>query len=255
MEDRPSLQSAGAVSGTGIVERAKGILLKPKDEWPRIAAETTEPAKVLTSYAIPLIAIGPIASLIGSQLFPLSVLGITYETSITAAVATAVVSFVLGILSLFVVSFVANFLSPKFGGKDSFPAAFRLVAYSMTAAWVVGFVGLMPALALLGILALYSLYLLYLGATPVLGVPQDKAVAFTAVTVVVAIVVNIVVTAVAVTITGAFGFAAGVAAASATPETATLDLGELGKVEVNGDTTTFTTADGEEVKVTVPAEE
>ena len=56
MEDRPSLQSA---SGTaGLVERAKAIVLQPKAEWPRIAGETTEPTSLLTSYAIPLIAIG-----------------------------------------------------------------------------------------------------------------------------------------------------------------------------------------------------
>jgi len=250
MEDRPSLQTAG----TGIVERAKSILLQPKTEWPRVAAETTEPTKVLTGYAIPLIAIGPIASLIGSQLFPLSVLGITYKPSITAAVATAVVSFVLAIVSLFVIAFVANFLSPKFGGKDNFPATFRLVAYSMTAAWLAGIFGLMPALAILAILGLYSLYLFYLGATPVLGVPQDKAVGFTAVTVIGAIVVNIVVYVIAGTITGAFGLAAGAAALSAAPETATVDLGELGKVEINGDTATVT-VDGQEVEVTVPQEE
>lgn len=250
MEDRPSLQSAG----TGIVERAKAIVMQPKTEWPRVATETTEPAKVLTGYAIPLIAIGPVASFVGSLLFPVTVLGITYKPSFAAAASTAVVTFVLAIVSLFVISFVANFLSPKFGGKDNFASAFRLVAYSMTAAWVAGIFGLFPALAILSILGLYSLYLFYLGATPVLGVPQDKAVGFTVVTVIVAIVVNIVVWAVAATITGAFGFGAGMAAASATPETATLDMGDLGSVEVNGDTATFTTADGEKVEVTVPQE-
>ncbi|HEU4650826.1 MAG TPA: Yip1 family protein, partial [Croceibacterium sp.] len=228
MEDRPSLQSAG----TGIVARAKAILLKPKAEWPRIAGETTEPTSLLTSYAIPLIAIGPVAALIGSQLFPVSFMGVTYSPGFSFALGTAVTSFVLSIVGLFVVSFVANFLSPKFGGRDDWKAAFRLVVYSMTAAWVVGIVGLIPALAILGILALYSLYLFYLGATPVLGVPEDKAIGYTALTVVAAIVVQIVVAMVAGAITGAFGLAAGAAVASA--DTATVDMGELGKVEING---------------------
>jgi len=248
MEDRPSLQS----TDSGIVARAKSILMQPKAEWPHVATETTEPSKVLTGYAIPLIAIGPIAALIGNQLFPVSVLGITYKPSLSAGLATAVISFVLAIVSLFLVSFVANFLSPKFGGKDSFPAAFRLVAYSMTAAWVAGIFGLFPALGILSILGLYSFYLFYLGATPVLGVPQDKAVGYTVVTVIVAIVAYFIVAAVATAITGAFVVSG--AAATASAENATIDMGELGKVEINGDTATVT-VDGQEVEVTVPSEE
>jgi hypothetical protein len=209
MEDRPSLQS----TGTAIVERAKAVLLQPKTEWPRIASETAEPTKLLTSYAIPLIAIGPAATLIGSQLFPTSFLGVIYKPSFGFALSTAITSFVLAIIGLFVITFVANFLSPKFGGRNDWPAAFRLVAYSMTAAWVVGIIGLIPALAILGILALYSLYLFYLGATPVMGVPQDKSVGYTAITVVVAIVVQVVIAAIAGAITAAFGFAAGSALA------------------------------------------
>jgi hypothetical protein len=247
MEDRPSLQSASA----GIVERARAILLQPKAEWPRIAGETTEPAKVLTSYAIPLIAIGPIASLIGSQLFATSFMGVTYKPSLTFAVSTAVIGFVLSIVSLFVVSFVANFLSPKFAGKDDFPSAFRLVAYAMTAAWVVGIVNLVPALGVLGLLALYSLYLFYLGATPMMGVPQDKSAVYTVITVVVAIIVNVVVAAVAGAIVATMGIASG---ANAAAGVATVDMGELGRVEINGDTATLT-VDGQEVEVTVPAED
>ena len=244
MEDG-QLPQSGATS-TGIVERAKGILLRPKAEWPRIAGETTEPTSLLTSYAIPLIAIGPIATLIGSQLFPTSFMGVTYSPGFGFALSTAVTSFVFSIIGLFVVTFVANVLSPKFGGRDDWKSAFRLVVYSMTAAWVVGIVGLVPALAVLGILALYSLYLFYLGATPMMGVPQDKAAGYTAITVVAAIVVQIVVAMVAAAITGAFGLASGAAVAST--ETATVDLGELGMVEINGDTATVT-VDGQEVTV------
>src|SRR5262245_34153962 len=140
MEERPSLQPAA--TGAGIVERTKAILLQPKTEWPQIAGETTEPTSLLTSYAIPLIAIGPVATLIGSQLFATSFMGVTYSPGFGFALSTAITSFVFSIIGLFVVTFVANFLSPKFGGRDDWKAAFRLVVYSMTAAWLVGIVGL-----------------------------------------------------------------------------------------------------------------
>jgi len=199
MDDKISTPPAHS----GLVGRAKGILMQPKAEWPLVAAETTEPAKLLVSYVIPLAAIGPIAALIGSQLFGYNVIFATIRPSLGTAVGAALTSFVMSLISLFIVALVANFLSPKFGGRDSFPAAFRLVAYSMTAAWVAGIFNLVPTLAIVGtLIGFYSIYLFYVGAVPVMGVPQDKAASYTAVTVLAAIVVMLIVGAIAAAISG-----------------------------------------------------
>jgi len=250
-----------------LVERAKAILMQPRIEWPRIAAETTDPMKVLTSYVVPLALIGPIAGLIGMQIFGINAVIMTIRPSITTSLTIAVTSFVMAIVGIFVLSFVANWLSPKFGGRDNFPAAFRLVAYSMTAAWVGAIFGLIPALGLIGsLIGLYSFYLYYLGAEPVLGVPKDKTLGYTVVTVLVAIGVYLVVGLVTATVTGSMGLAAGAVAAdeidqatinlgelgsvTVDGENSTVDLGELGRVEVDGDTATLT-VDGQEVEVNV----
>jgi len=208
MEDRPSLQSAG----TGIVERAKSIIMQPKAEWPKVAGETAEPTKVLLGYALPLILIGPIATLIGGQLFGYNMGIASFKPTLGLSLTLAVTSLVQSVIMLFVIAFAANFLSPKFGGKDNFPAAFRLVAYSMTAAWLAGIFGLIPALGILGLLGLYSFYLFYLGATPVMGVPEDKTVTYTVVTVVVAIVVYVILATIVGAITGGMMLASGMAA-------------------------------------------
>src|SRR5687767_4706393 len=113
-DELPTTQSGSA----GLVERAKAIIMTPKAEWPKIAAETTTPTQVLVSYALPLIAIGPIASLIGQQLFGINVMFATVRPSIGFSLGTAITAFVMSVVSLFVLSFIANFLSPKFGGKD-----------------------------------------------------------------------------------------------------------------------------------------
>ena len=73
------------------------------------------------------------------------------------------------------------------------------------------------------------------------------------VTVVVAIVVYIVVGAISAAIIASMGVASGVAGSTMAAETATVDMGEYGKVEINGDTATVT-VDGQEVEVTVPQE-
>lgn len=262
---------AGQPVTPGLVDRAKAVLTQPKQEWPRIADETTQPAQLVTGYAAPLAAIGPVASLIGGQLFGYGAWVFTYRPSLVAAVSGAVVSFVLALVSLFVVAWIANFLSPKFGGRADWPAAFRLTAYSMTAAWVAGIFGLIPTLGIIGLLvSLYSFYLFYLGAKPLLGVPEDKSAAYTAVTVVAAIVVSIVFSAVVTAVAGSTAATSGLVAAEASDRAtidlgglgqikvdgnnSTIDLGELGKVEIDGDTARVT-ANGESVEVKVPQEQ
>lgn len=211
-------ESSNQVRRSGLVEKVKAILLKPKEEWPKVAAQPDAPGEVLTRYAIPLIAIGPVASFIGGQVFGLSVLGITFRPSLMAGISTAIVTFIMSIVALVVVTFIADFLAPKFGGETNRSQAFKWVAYSATASWLGGIFGLVPALNVLGLLAaLYSLYLFYLGATPTMKVPQDKAGGFTAAVVVCAIVAMLIVAAVSSAVTGAFGGAAHRAA----------DLGEV----------------------------
>ena len=263
MDEMPTTQRAAS----GLVDRAKSMLMQPRTEWPKVAAETSQPMTVLTSYVIPLALIGPIATLIGMQIFGINVLFTTVRPTLGSSLTIAVTTFVMTLVGVFVLAFVANWLSPKFGGRDNFPSAFRLVAYAMTASWVGGIFGLVPALAIIGLLfGLYSLYLLYLGASPVMGVPEDKSLGYTAVTILAAIVLYIVVGAVTTAVGGTGGLASSAIAADQTTvdlgelgavaidgDNQTIDLGELGRVAIDGDTATVT-VDGQEVQVQVPQE-
>jgi hypothetical protein len=194
-----TIQPAGP--SKGLVERAKAMILTPKTEWPVVAAESDTVRNVLFRYVVPIAAISPLAMLIGSQVFGYGAFGFTYRPPLGMALGSAITSYVLTIAGVFVVAFIANFLSPRFGGKNNYAAAFKWCAYAFTAAWVVGIVNLVPALSILTLLGLYSLYVLYLGASPMMGVPQDKAAGYTAVTVIATIVVYFVVAAVAASLT------------------------------------------------------
>ncbi|QZH75588.1 MAG: YIP1 family protein [Erythrobacter sp.] len=239
---------SGNIDSTALVSRAKGILLNPTTEWAQIATERDQPKDVFLRYALPLALISPIASFIGGQVFGLGGFGISISIGLMTGLTIAITSFVLSLVGLFIVAFAANFLSPKFGGRDDFPAAFRLVAYSWTAAWLAGIFGLLPALSILGILGLYSLYLLYKGSGPVMGVPEDKAVGYTVVTIVAAIVAQIIIGVLVTAITGPMLMAnAGMGSGAID-----IDMGEAGSMESNGDgTMTITGPDGEEVTITV----
>jgi hypothetical protein len=192
----------------GIFDRAKSIIMSPKDEWPKIEAETKPQGAILTGYVLPLVAIGPIATMIGSQLFGYGAFGVTYRPPLVGSIVTAIVSFAIGVAMVYLLSFIVDWLAPKFGGQSNKANAFKLVAYGGTAAWVVGIFSLIPMLGLFGILGLYSLYLYYTGAAPLMKVPEDKSVGYIAVVIVCAILASVLIAPITMAITGAVGFGA-----------------------------------------------
>lgn len=203
MEGIPGAPDSGSNT---LIARAKAIITKPAETWPEIAAEKSSPGEIITRYAIPLSAIGPVASFIGGQVFGISAIIATFRPSLMTGITTAVITFVMGLVSLIVFSLIADFLAPKFNGESNRTNAFKLVAYSMTPSWVAGVLGLIPALGLLVFLAgIYGLYVLFLGVRPLMKVPEDKAVAYTAVTIVCGIIAMWVTTAVGASIAALFG--------------------------------------------------
>ncbi len=172
-----------------LIDRAKNILLQPKQEWPVIDTEQTSTGALYTGYVIPLAAIGPVASLIGWSAF--GFVG-SYRLPIGIGLRMAVVHYVLALVSVFVLGLIIDALAPTFGGQKNQAQALKVAVYSSTAAWVAGIFGLIPALAILSILGLYSLYLLYLGLPILMKAPEDKAVGYTAVVIISAIVLYLI---------------------------------------------------------------
>lgn len=176
-----------------LVERAKNILLKPNAEWDRIATETSSIQEILTGYVLILAAIGPVCRLIGAEVFGYGGLfGVVFRPNPIFAVVSAVVGYVVAVAGVYVTALVIDALAPNFAATKDRTQAFKVAAYSSTAAWIAGAFGIFPPLTPLAILGLYSLYLLYLGLPKLMKAPQDKALPYTAVVVVVAIVIAIV---------------------------------------------------------------
>lgn len=222
------------LSGVGhrsIVDRAKAIILTPKEEWPNILVEAKDQGDILKSYVLPLAAIGPVASFIGGQVFGYGAFGFSYRPGLVAALSTAVVTYILSIIGIYVMMLIVDFLAPKFSGVSNRNNAFKLVAYSYTASWLAGIFGLIPSLAFFGLLGLYSLYLLYTGATPLMKVPQDKAAGFTAVAVLCALVLAIVIAPITALVTGLFAAPAMMAASD--PASGTVTIPGVGSIDVD----------------------
>jgi hypothetical protein len=208
-----------------LIDRAKAIIMKPVETWPVIATEPATPGDLLTRYALPLIAIGPVAGFIGGQLPWVG-------TGLVAGMIAAIIQFVLGLIGVIVLALIADFLAPKFGGEANRTNAFKLAVYGMTAAWLVGVFGISPLLGILGLLALYSVYLVFTGVTPIMKVPQDKAVGYTAVTFIVAFLISVVAASIGATVTaGVVGVAALTGASSVTESSEEISLPGIGKID------------------------
>jgi hypothetical protein len=174
----------------GLVERVKGILLTPRSEWETIAAEATTPAELYKGYILPLAAIGPICQVVGYSVLGLRMpFGSTvYRTPIGTALTSAVVTYVLSLIGVFVLAMIIDGLAPTFGGTRSQIQGLKTAAYASTASWLAGIFTLVPGLRVLAILGLYSIYLLYLGLPVTMKAPSDRAGAYTGVVILAAFV-------------------------------------------------------------------
>jgi hypothetical protein len=177
-----------------LVERVKGILLSPNQEWQTIAGETSSIAEIYKSYIIILAAIGPVASIIGMSIVGISLPFVgSFRIPITTAVASAVVQYVLTLAGVYVLAIIIDKLAPTFAGQPNMDQAFKVAAYSSTPGWLVGIFTIIPVLGVLGILGLYGLYLLYVGLPVLMKSPKEKSTGYTVAVIVAAIVIFLII--------------------------------------------------------------
>ena len=213
----------------GLAARVKGILLTPSAEWERIEREPTTIGGLFTGYVCILAAIPAVAGLIGGQLFGIGIPGLSVKPGLAFGITSAVMGYVGALLAVFILGMVIDALAPSFGAEKNRVQAFKVAAYSYTASWVAGVLGLIPALGILMLLAaLYGCFLLYLGLPRVMKAPADKAPGYAIVTIIVAVVVSIVIWMAIGAVTAMAGLGAGLAGMAAAGKV------NSGTVEING---------------------
>ena len=212
----------------GLIARVQAILLKPIPTWDVIAAETGDVKSIYMSYVLPLAAITPIAHAIGMSVIGVGAFGFSYHTPIVASIVGAIVSYVLALVSVYVVALVIDGLAPSFDGQKNFLAAFKVAAYSSTAAWVAGIIGILPSLSLLILIAaLYGLYLMYTGLPRLMKSPPEKTVVYMIVIAVVTIVMMLIIGVISSAVTGLAFLGSGVGHMGG--------VASIGGVTTNGD--------------------
>jgi len=180
-----------------LVDRIKGILVTPRQEWPVIEAEPATTGSLYAGYIIPLAAIPAIAGLIGMSVFGATAFGVTVRIPFSTGLTGAVVRYVLSLVGGWVLAIIIDALAPSFGGTKSPIQALKVAAYASTASWLAGIFMLIPALGILTLLGLYSLYLLFLGLPVLMKSPPEKSMGYTVVVIICAVVLSLCIGAIA----------------------------------------------------------
>ena len=180
-----------------LVDRAKNILLSPNSEWEVIRSESSTPTELITQYAVILAAIPAIAGFIGYYLIGLSYGFGTIRLGIGTSLSWAILTFILSLISVYVLGWIIDALAPSFGSTKDFVSSLKVAVYAYTAAWVAGIFHIIPSLSFLAAIAgIYSLVLMYMGLKKVKMAPDDKLVGYFVVTIIVALVLYFVIGAI-----------------------------------------------------------
>ncbi len=214
-----------------LTHRAKAILTRPKEEWPVVEAEPITTRDLITGYAMILAAIPPVCGLIGGQIFGFGAFGIAYRPSLGGALAQAILTYILSLVSIFVLAFIVDALAPTFLSQKNRAKAIKLVVYASTAGWVAGIFSLIPALGAFALLAgLYSLYLLYLGLPVMMKTPEAKILPYLISMIVAAILVFLIAGAIVGAVVGSF---VGLGGGYAAQESGEVTVPGIGKVDLD----------------------
>lgn len=164
-----------------LVARVKYILTRPKFEWPVIDAESATIKGLFTNYAVILAAIPAVATVVGQIAFG--------HRGLVEPVLAGALSYVLSLVSVYILGMIIDALAPTFGGTKNPVKAMQVAVYSMTPMWVAGVLNIIPTLGwLAGLIGLYGFYLMYLGLPVLMKTTAEKALGYTIVVVVAAII-------------------------------------------------------------------
>lgn len=173
-----------------IVERAKNIIVKPKEEWNVIATENTPPTQLVVSYLLILALIPALAQFIRYGLIGYNIPFVGHVSgSIAIGIRYAIIGFVSYFVGAYLSAFIIDILASSFGSQKNFGKAMELVIYSYTPMLIASIFSMIPGLGILAIVGLYGFYLLYIGLKPMMLTPDDKITGYFVVSLVVIFVV------------------------------------------------------------------
>ena len=165
-----------------LIEKAKLVILSPKECWQKISSENTPPKELVQSIVAPLLVLGVVLSVVGLQVFgiymgPLGTWRPTLFPHLFSQIGFAIISVVM----LYVSSFIVQKLAGLFHGTATPERAFSLVTHAVLPMMVGNLLAFYPILGILGLVfTVISVIALYHGIPAMTTVAPNKTLGFIA---------------------------------------------------------------------------
>jgi Yip1-like protein len=188
------------------IERIWSVVFSPKSEWALIESEPTSVGQLYAGYVVPLAGFAALMSFIRMSIVGVSLPSGTLRTPLSSGLVSSMVTFILGLLGLFLVGLIINMLARTFAGRDDPRQALKTAAYALTPAWLGTALTFLPLGTLLQLAAgVYGFYVLYLGLPVMMHTPRDRVGGYTTAIVVCTVLLGILFAAVGAMLGGAVG--------------------------------------------------
>ena len=166
-----------------VLNNAIALVKDPVAYMSQNTGQTPPVNSLMINYVAVLALVPLVGRIIGDVLF-YGGAGLGYS------IGGAIVSYILDIVSVFVIGIVIWKLAPSFNTSTDQAKSTVLAAYVYTPVFLIGILNIVPALGYLAFLGLlYGLYILYRGLPILLNTPADKTVIYVVAVLVVSIIV------------------------------------------------------------------
>ncbi len=157
---------------TYVFEKAKFLILKPAEAWLVIKSKEPENQRAITDYAMPLIVLGVVSTLIGTQFY-------LKDASLEVVGKYGLMAFLIPYFNIYASVFFIEKISASFLSLGNKNAITQLVIYSTTASYVSSIiVNIHPLFYIFSIFSFYFIYLLWVGLPIMLNTPREKRTSF-----------------------------------------------------------------------------
>lgn len=158
------------------LDRAFAIVFRPRATWAALAARPTPVPQLLLAYALPLAAIGAVATFVALRIVGIPFPHGVQRTSVGTALVEAGLSLAIALAGVPIMAAIVTGLAPLFEARADFESALRVTVYSLTPTWLAGIFLAYPRLGSIQLVAsLYGIWELCLGLTCLQGAPPRRA--------------------------------------------------------------------------------
>lgn len=162
------------------LRRIAGLVVRPRQEWERIAAEETSVDVLIRRYIVPLCLLGPIATTIGMHYFDVAWdADQGYRVPAGEIFAAAATTLFTSIFSVFALAAIFVLIAPMYGSTRNYRDALTVATYGAVPVLLAGITLVLPVMAIVSVVAfVQTLYLYWLGAKRMLNVVRNEQAEF-----------------------------------------------------------------------------